>query len=192
MATSRICSVDGCGKPPKARGWCNAHWLRWSKYGDPAGGGAMKGSGLSFVYDIALRSNAADCLEWPYGLNGKGYGMVRVDGVAHLVHRYVCIVAHGEAPSSEHQAAHSCGNRLCCNPAHIRWATPSENQLDRVIHGTSNRGEQSAGAKLRAADVFDIREVTGKEARRATARRYGISVGHVLDIQSGRRWSWLR
>lgn len=28
------CSVDGCDRPSKARGWCNAHYLRWKRYGD--------------------------------------------------------------------------------------------------------------------------------------------------------------
>lgn len=31
----RICTVEGCQKKVKARGWCNMHWLRWSKTGDP-------------------------------------------------------------------------------------------------------------------------------------------------------------
>lgn len=29
------CSIKGCGKPARARGWCIAHWARWRKYGDP-------------------------------------------------------------------------------------------------------------------------------------------------------------
>lgn len=31
----KTCSIDGCGKPMKARGWCNAHWGAWKRYGDP-------------------------------------------------------------------------------------------------------------------------------------------------------------
>lgn len=29
------CSLDGCGRPAEARGWCNAHYLRWRSKGDP-------------------------------------------------------------------------------------------------------------------------------------------------------------
>lgn len=31
----RTCSVDGCERPAKALGWCNSHYLRVRKHGDP-------------------------------------------------------------------------------------------------------------------------------------------------------------
>jgi hypothetical protein len=31
----KLCSIDGCGKPVRARGWCAKHHQRWSRYGDP-------------------------------------------------------------------------------------------------------------------------------------------------------------
>ncbi len=33
----KACSIDGCEKPSKARGWCGAHWWRWRNHGDPLG-----------------------------------------------------------------------------------------------------------------------------------------------------------
>lgn len=30
------CSVDECSKPAKARGYCDTHYARWRKWGDPA------------------------------------------------------------------------------------------------------------------------------------------------------------
>lgn len=32
------CTVPDCVKPQVARGWCNAHYLRWRNHGDPLGG----------------------------------------------------------------------------------------------------------------------------------------------------------
>lgn len=33
----RTCSVDGCARPVKSRGWCQAHYFRWRRKGDPGG-----------------------------------------------------------------------------------------------------------------------------------------------------------
>lgn len=35
---NRCCSVEDCGRPVRARGWCNPHWHRWYRHGDPLGG----------------------------------------------------------------------------------------------------------------------------------------------------------
>lgn len=35
--TERTCEVDGCGKPPRTRGWCGAHYQQWLRTGDPVG-----------------------------------------------------------------------------------------------------------------------------------------------------------
>jgi DNA-binding CsgD family transcriptional regulator len=32
---SAVCSVEGCDALALARSWCNRHYLRWRKYGDP-------------------------------------------------------------------------------------------------------------------------------------------------------------
>lgn len=29
------CAVDGCDNPTRARGWCETHYQRWRRHGDP-------------------------------------------------------------------------------------------------------------------------------------------------------------
>ena len=33
-----VCSIETCSRPVHARTWCNAHYYRWRKHGDPLGG----------------------------------------------------------------------------------------------------------------------------------------------------------
>lgn len=35
QSTSRTCSIEGCEKPAKTRGWCDMHYSRWKRHGDP-------------------------------------------------------------------------------------------------------------------------------------------------------------
>jgi hypothetical protein len=41
MDTTRICSVDECGRKHCAKGLCNTHYYRWRNYGDALHGGEM-------------------------------------------------------------------------------------------------------------------------------------------------------
>lgn len=45
-----LCSIPGCGKPSRARGWCSAHWWRWRHHGDPlANATVIKARHLTFT-----------------------------------------------------------------------------------------------------------------------------------------------
>lgn len=139
--------------------------------------------------DTAVAYKGDACIEWPFSKFYYGYGSVRINGRAYGAHRAVCERAVGPAPSEEHQAAHSCGNRLCCNPKHLRWATRSENMADKLIHDTHTRGERSPQTKLTREDVIAIR--ADARVLREIAADFGVSQQHVWLIKAGRKWGWL-
>lgn len=38
------CAVPTCERPALKRGWCNRHYCRWRRHGDPVAGGEMRGA----------------------------------------------------------------------------------------------------------------------------------------------------
>lgn len=43
----RACAVEGCESPVKTRGWCQRHYTRWRRYGNPLSVGTGFRSDLS-------------------------------------------------------------------------------------------------------------------------------------------------
>jgi len=62
-----------------------------------------------------------ECLIWPFSGNHQGYGHLGYFGKVVKAHRLMCILAHGEPPTPEHHAAHSCGRGHlgCVHPGHL-------------------------------------------------------------------------
>lgn len=91
-----------------------------------------------------LLTNTDECLIWPHSVNSAGYGQVGGGRSATPISTHVVACEHrnGERPAGMH-AAHSCGVRACCNPRHLRWATPAENTAESFVHGTRKRGRYS-------------------------------------------------
>jgi hypothetical protein len=133
-----------------------------------------------------------DCLEWPFGTNQGGYSNVRYDGRSAGAYRVMCEMAHGNAPFPRAEAAHSCGNRGCVNPKHLRWATRAENHADMKSHGTSITGSRNGWAKLKEDDVLRIkRRLQLGETAVSVAKDFNVSQYAIYDIKQGRRWGWL-
>lgn len=188
-----ICSVDGCGGPILSRGMCRAHYWRVHRHGDPHVLMKARSKDLIHFYEeVALKYEGTECLIWLYG-GRDGYGQMTKNGRRGLVTRFLCEDVYGPPPSPEYHAAHSCGKGHigCVAKSHLRWATPAENQADRILHDTHMRGERSHFAKLTEDQVKEIRSLRGKETQEAIAKRFGIAFQHVSKIHRGETWSWL-
>lgn len=150
-----------------------------TKHGDPS----------EFLKKVLL-ATTDDCIVWPYSTS-CGYGYLRVNGRNVRVHRHVlALISGGDQP--DFHACHSpgiCHKRSCINPRHLRWATKADNEADKVIDGTSNRGERQGRSKLTELDVLAIREDGRKLSE--IASDYGISIMTVSEIRRRITWTWL-
>lgn len=194
MAALRLCSIPDCGKRAKSGALCSMHYERKRVYGSPDGGQFHHGARMRFLTDTALHWQSNSCLYFPKSLSRKiGYPTVRNDGLNTNASRIVCRMAHGEPPSTQHEAAHSCGNGHlgCINPKHLRWATHIENVADRTIHGTTARGERMGLSKLSESDVREIRALRGKVSIVKLASVFGVSDTCISAIQLRKSWAWL-
>lgn len=193
MATSPVCIIEGCGKSGKlVKGWCDNHYRRWRRHGDPEAGRVSHGEPRRWLMAHVSHTGTA-CLTWPYGVSEEGYGKIAENERWRNASRVMCEIVHGPPPSTRHQAAHSCGkgHEACVNPIHLYWGLPVENMADQVGHGTRARGERQGNAKLTEADVFEIRRLAASLTQKEIAARFGISKQLTSRIVRRERWSWL-
>jgi hypothetical protein len=188
--TKSICVVDGCERPRVARQMCRLHYDRLRRHGDPMYTNPLRspyGTGGETLKALVL-IETDDCTPWPYGKHSTGYGQVTIDGSKTCAHHWACEFAHGPRPSRA-DAAHSCGNRGCVNPRHLRWATRSENEADKVLHGRDNRGENHHGHKLSVAQVIAIREAAAAGARPVDlGAEYGVDPSTIREVVKRETW----
>lgn len=152
------------------------------------------GVAKDFLESVVLQYEGNECLVWPYRREKNGYGSIRKNGKNYFVHRVICEEAEGPPPSPAHQAAHSCGNGKGggVTKRHLSWKTPKENNADKIIHGTDNRGEKHNLAKLSEIDARKILSLKGEEPMRDTAERFGVSISAISRIRSGKAWACIR
>lgn len=123
----RVCSVDRCGRPHRAKGYCRAHYLRQWRHDD------LRPDDL--IVDRALTSEerfwpnvqpTGFCWLWTAGQNGAGYGSFSFEGRDSLAHRVAYELLVGPIPEGL-VLDHLCRITLCVNPDHLDPVTQAVN-----------------------------------------------------------------
>src|SRR6186713_73310 len=117
---------------------------------------------------------ANGCIHWTAGRFTQGYGAFQMDGKSFRAHRVSWEIQNGPIPRGLH-LCHRCDNPICVNPAHLFLGTAADNARDRECkkRGRPFKGEASNTAKLTAADIQVIRNLSGLSLSQI-AKRYGV------------------
>ena len=157
------CSIDDCPDRARCRGWCNGHYARWRKYGDPLGRpqppirrepGTTEAHEQRF-WSRVLLPGATGCMLWTDPLE-QGYGHFWDGSRGTPAHTFSWKLAYGEPPGDDRtQLDHlchtydpscppgvSCPHRRCVNPDHLEWVTPAENSRRALVHEECDRGHR--------------------------------------------------
>jgi hypothetical protein len=79
---------------------------------------------------------------------------------------------------------HSCDNKACCNPGHLRVGDNVDNMRDRL-----ERNRMCKGAKIGMDAAREIRRrVLKGEAKRAIAREFGVYPSTIRQICQFKTW----
>ena len=187
---ANTCTVTGCHRKHWAKGYCSAHYQRVRKGEDlntPIEAG--KGDRLRWL-KAHLEYAGAACLVWPFSSDPSGYGSGYYAGRKIGAHRLMCVLAHGEPPVGNSQAAHSCGNKSCVNPKHLRWATGAQNADDKRRHGTMPYGERVHSSRMTVADVRRAKAMRSDGASyQKISELIGVSRSTVSRACKGETWA---
>lgn len=153
-----------------------------------------------------VKGGKDECWEWQGAANVHGYGVFTTyphDNFRSFpkkkswqAHRLALLIATGE-PLTQH-VLHSCDNRRCVNPAHLRQGSISDNARDMHARGRDNwstgklkRGSAHPQTKITEDDVREIRRryAAGGITQRELGEEYGMSQPKIGKIILRRSWT---
>lgn len=104
-----------------------------------------------------------------------------------VVHQLVCEAFNGARPNG-YDTAHNDGNKLNNSATNLRWATRTDNSLDKRKHGTHVAGERHGAAKFSNDDIVEMFKMRdGGAQHKVIAAKFGAHVNYIARIMRGVR-----
>lgn len=145
-----------------------------------------------YLLDRVQVGKADECWLWKLSTGSHGYGQLFWDHRVQTAHRFSYKLFKGDP--GRLQVNHSCGNRRCCNPAHLYAGTQLQNYKDMLRHGTHvppphKVGSEIGNSKLTEADAIKIKQMLKNGIPGASiARQYSVSVSLISLIKREKLW----
>jgi len=186
MANARYCTVPGCDKKHRARGFCNTHYEN------------KRLAGVLVVSDHLTRTpeerfwakvdKSGDCWTWTGGKNFSGYGHFVYGGTTVKAHRFVYELEVGPIPDGL-EIRHLCNNGHlgCVTPSHMVPGTRSENRIDLTHAGTNKYQKLSVVQVLAARYAIATTPATYRDM----ATVFGVKQTTLYDAVTGRSFAHL-
>lgn len=132
------------------------------------------------------------CWEWQSTLfQTSGYGAFRYNNKQTLAHRTGWLFEKGVAPNGI--LLHSCDNKICVNPAHLKEGTQYENIHDMIAKGRRvlTFAEDNGVSKLTYAQAQELRERYKTEGKPQSfyATEYGVNQSVISRIIQGKTYN---
>jgi hypothetical protein len=127
--------------------------------------------------------------------NTRGYSIVRLYDQQRQksfdVHKLMAITFLGDVPAG-HQICHNNGIKTDCRLENLRIDTTSSNQMDRIKHGTSNRGTRNNQNKYQEETILIIKSLLKSGAKSNEISKFmSMPYKTVRNIKINRSWGWL-
>ena len=122
------CSIHGCEKPYRAKGFCPMHWHRNHKYGSPEKQERVKAPMETRFW--AKVKKTGSCWIW-IGAKSNGYGHLNLcNGRFEKAHRISFMISNGLSSLPKNKVIdHLCRNPSCVNPKHLELVTHRTNLI---------------------------------------------------------------
>ena len=138
--------------------------------------------------------NNDDCWVYQGTVAASGYGLIGVARRQPAAHRVAWMLQNKKLIPDTMFVLHSCDNKACCNPNHLRLGTHRDNMNDAVMRNrildTRARGTGHYNSNLTEGDILAIRGRFAKgEMSVVLAEEFNLSTSNIHNIVYGKSYS---